>query len=191
MTRGVAANGGRVEHDARSVEFDNTVDDFIRFDKYWYTRKRPRKFWVGHGVALATGIAMGQVLAGPRLTARSFVYYILGSAFLLAAWSVLVYGLAPVIAKVTMRGAAAKFLKTMGKRRIVLEPGGVHETSDAIQGMYGWHVVDSVEADKHCIFIFLTGGTGWVVPRRVFSNAAASEEFFALARRLHSQGASK
>jgi hypothetical protein len=171
-------------------EFDNTVEDFIRFDKYWYTRKRPRKYWLGQGLALATGVAMGQVLAGPRLTAWTFVYYIVCGGILMAAWSVFVYGLAPVIARMTMRRAADKFVRTMGRRCITLEAGGVHETSDSTQGMYGWHVVDAVEADTHCIFIFLLGGTGWVIPRRAFRNTAASEEFFATARRLHAEGRS-
>ena len=181
-----------MEDDSQSttVEFDNTVDDFIRFDKYWHTRKRTRKVWLGYGLALATGVLMGQALVGPRFTGRAFVYRVLCIGVLLAAWCVFVYGLAPVIARVTMRRSAAKFLKTMGRRRIFLDVGGVHETSDATKATYRWHVVDAVEADKSCIFIFLLGGTGWVIPRRAFRDTAASEAFFTTARRLHAQVAS-
>lgn len=179
-------------HDERSatVEFENTVDDFVRFHKYWYLHKRPRMYWLGYGLAWATGMAIGQVLAGPRFTARSVIYHIVCSAVLLAAWSVFVYGLAPLITKMTMRRAAAKILGAVGRRRISLETGGVHETNDASKTMYGWRVVDAIEADKDCIYIFLLGGTGWVVPRRAFPTVAASDEFFATARRLHAQGAS-
>jgi hypothetical protein len=178
------------ESQSTTVEFHNTVDDFIRFDKCWHTRKRTTKVWLGYALALATGVVMGHALVGPQLTARSFVYRILCIGVLLAAWWVFVYGLAPVIARMTMRRSAAKFLGTMGKRRIFLDAGGVHETSDATQGAYRWHIVDAVEADKNCIFIFLLGGTGWVIPRRAFLDTAASEAFFTTARRLHAQVAS-
>jgi hypothetical protein len=130
---------------------------------------------------------MGQATAGPQLTGRSFGYRILCIGVLVAVWFVFVHGLAPVIARLTMRRAARKFLRTMGRRRIFLDGGGVHETSDATQGTYGWHVVDAVEADKYCIFIFLLGGTGWVIPRRAFRDTASSEAFFTTARRLHAQ----
>lgn len=181
-----------MEDDSQSttVEFDNIVDDFIRFDKYWHTRKRTRKVRLGYGLALACGLLIGQVLVGPRLTALSFVYRILCIGVFLVAWSLFVYGLAPVIARMTMRRSAAKFLRTMGRRRIILDAGGVHETSDATQGTYGWQLVDAVEADKYCIFIFLLGGTGWVIPRRAFPDTAASEAFFTTARRLQAQVAS-
>jgi hypothetical protein len=181
-----------MEDDSHSttVEFDNTVDDFIRFDKYWHTRKRTRKVWLGYGLALATGVLMGQALVGPGLTARSVVYRVVCIGVLLATWCVFIYGLAPVIARMTMRRSAAKFLRTMGRRRILLDAGGVHETSHATKATYGWHVVDSVEADESCIFIFLLGGTGWVVPRRAFRDTTASEAFFTTARRLRGQVAS-
>jgi hypothetical protein len=78
------------ESQSTTVELDNTVDDFIRFDKYWHTRKRTRKVWLGYGVASANGVLMGHVFVGPQLTARSFVYRILCVGVLLAAWSVFV-----------------------------------------------------------------------------------------------------
>ena len=147
-------------------------------------RSSTKRHWVGFALAFVTALAMGRVYAGPRFTARSIVYYVACTGLLLLAWSVFVYGVAPLIAKRMIRRG-----KNLGiVDRHAIKTGGCRETTDVNETFQAWRGIDTVEADAGYIYILLHGGAGYVVPRRAFPNTAASDEFFAAARALHTAG---
>jgi len=187
-----SVGGNAVERDqaAMTIEYETTAQDIVNLQRYWYRHKMRRRWSFGFLLALANGLVLGLLLAGPPLTVRSIIYYFACSALFLSAWSILVYGVAPVIAKrITKRMIQkGKYLGVVGRHIIRLEVGGCRETTDVNESFHAWRGIDTLEVDARYVYIFLHGGSGYIIPRREFPNAAASDGFIAAARRLHAAG---
>ncbi len=169
-----------------TIEYETTAEDIVNLQRYWYRHKLWGRHRFGWALALANGLALGLLLAGPPLTVRSIIYYVATCSVFLVAWSTILYGVAPLIAKKQLQ--RGKNLGVVGRHTIRLETAGCRETTDVNESFHAWRGIDTIEADARYVYIFLHGGAGYIISRRAFSNAAASDEFFTAARRLHAAG---
>jgi len=166
-----------------TIEYEMTAEDGVNLQRYCYRHKLRGRHRFGWTLALANGLALGLLVAGPQLTVRSIIYYVACVSVFLVAWTTILYGVAPRIAKKQLQ--RGKNLGIVGRHTIRLETGGCRETSDVNESYHAWRGIDTIEADARYVYIFLHGGAGYIIPRRAFPNAAASDEFFAAAKRLH------
>ena len=168
-----------------TIEYETTAEDIVNFQRYWYRHKLRGRHRFGWALALANGLALGLLLAGPPLTVRSMIYYVATCSVFLVAWSTILYGVAARIAKKQVQ--REKSLGIVGRHTIRLETAGCRETTDVNESFHAWRGIDTIEADARYVYIFLQG-SGYIIPRRAFPNTAASDEFFAASRRLHAAG---
>ena len=169
-----------------TIEYEATAEDIVNLQRYWYRHKMRRRHRFGWALALANGLALGLLVAGPELTVRSVIYYVACCSVFLVAWSTILYGVAPLIAKKQLQ--RGKNLGVVGRHTIRLETAGCRETTDVNESFHAWRGIDTIEADARYVYIFLHGGSGHIIPRRAFPNTAASDDFFAASRRLHAAG---
>ena len=168
-----------------TIEYETSAEDIVNWQRYCYRHKLRGRHRFGWALALANGLALGLLLAGPTLTVRSIIYYVACCSVFLVAWATILYGVAPRIAKKQLQ--REKNLGVVGTHTIRLETGGCRETTDVNESFHAWRGGDTIEADARYVYIFLHGA-GYIIPRRAFPNTAASDEFFAAARRLHAAG---
>ena len=95
-----------------------------------------------------------------------------------------------LIARWMMRRAILAFVRRerpekglLGSHRLVLNDGGVVETTAVNESRTSWTGVDRVEQNDGYIFIYVSAATAHVVPKRVFATAAQAEEFYREAAR--------
>ena len=180
-----SVGGDVVERDKgpMTIEYEMTAEDGVNLQRYWYRHKLRGRSRFGWTLALANGLALGLLLAGPTLTVRSIIYYVACCSVFLVAWATILYGVAPRIAKKQLQ--RGKNLGIVGKHTIRLETGGCRETTDVSESFHAWRGIDIIDADARYVYIFLHGASGYIIPRRAFPSIAASDDFFAAARRLH------
>jgi YcxB-like protein len=73
----------------------------------------------------------------------------------------------------------------LGRRRIWIAPGGVHELTPTSQSMTRWQGVTRIESRPEALYLFTAGFSASIVPRRAFSENALFEQFAKVAAEFH------
>jgi hypothetical protein len=107
----------------------------------------------GFLLALANGLALGRVLAGPGFTAWSIVVYVACCGLFLLVWSMYVYTIAPLITVRSTKRMIQKgqYLGVVGRHTVRLEAEGFHETTDVSKSFHAWRSIDTLAADAVCL----------------------------------------
>lgn len=65
-----------------------------------------------------------------------------------------------------------------GERVIEIDEKGVTVTAQGLNGSISWGLAQSLDADKKCIYIFISALDAIIVPKKAFENLKDAGEFF-------------
>jgi YcxB-like protein len=78
--------------------------------------------------------------------------------------------------------------KVLGWCRVILDPQGIHVTSQFSTCLYLWNGIEKIATTDEHLFIYVTTGSAQVVPLRAFADGRAFDSFVDMAKRYHSMG---
>jgi hypothetical protein len=192
------------------VQYDLTPEDLRTFQRYH--AKHPllpqKKNLAGIFMLVGVGaVAFLAMIAYPFLRS-SFMY----SPYAFAPYAPAMYQLLemipgvglgvllgftfyPMFLRFLTRGVTRQALqegrneeKTMGWRRLNIDPHAIRMTSAFSTNANYWEGIDAVVATPDYVYIYVTTRSAHVVPRRAFPNDRAFDEFVEMARRYRQIG---
>jgi hypothetical protein len=164
------------------VEYELTPDDLYAFQWRAAFRRRGRRVYLYWLLVLLLFSAL------PAIGPDGFVISRANFTFLLIAFPVV--ALAQwYLERRLMRRAILQLLKEekpgkgqVGRHRVVLNEGGVVESTAVGESRTSWAGVDRIEQNPEYIFIYTSPVAAHVIPKRAFRDKQEAEAFYDLSR---------
>lgn len=159
------------------IEYDLTVDDYIRFNEYHLgnsltvRRIRQRSVAAGPVIYMAIGVALSVKDRHPFslvLTAIVSIVY---------AWAF------PIYWRRTMRSRMRKFLAEGARAggsehgTLSIDEEGIHDTGPNGSSTTKWHAVTKVVDTDTDLYIYVSNVKAFIIPRRLFEDRGHLERF--------------
>jgi hypothetical protein len=177
------------------VEYELTPEDAIAFHRYYHSHPHmppqqgppnpiSRVVWylVPLVVAILLYFAASENYALLQQISLYFVAVFAGAA--LTLFGILIYGriMSPkLIRKSLYQGRNAE--KTLGRRRLSIDAEAVRNMTDFASVAYYWKGIDKIVMTKDYALVFINTATAFTLPRRIFADDRAFNDFVETARR--------
>ena len=174
----------------RSWNFDIELEDIHAFDTHYAaTSKAPQR--ARRAVRLVLTLLLALLLCALGAWIRApLPFWLTGGLILAAWWKIYPYRVAALVRANTERTyREGKNLGLVGPHRVTIDSEWLTEATEERESRTRWRAVERVAETPGHVFVYVSGFSAVVVPRKVFASPEEAADFVATCRKLSGTGA--